>query len=110
MFTYSRFDLAFLTPPHVKNFRKCEKLNKIATRLTASELTVNSFVPTNSLTMVYCKISTDMKIWALQMFDKGWDVGEIVDALAVLSDSILRWQDKYETHGCVDPPWVLQGC
>ena len=59
--------------------------------------------------MVYRKISTDMKKQALQMLDEGWDVGEIVDALSVSKDSILRWQDKYDTYGCVNPSPVLQG-
>jgi transposase len=59
--------------------------------------------------MVYRKISTDMKKRALQMLDEGWDVGEIVDALSVSKDSILRWQDKYDTYSCVNPSPVLQG-
>ena len=59
--------------------------------------------------MVYRKISADMKRWALQMLDKGWDVDEIVDALSLSKDSILWWQDKYDTYGCVNPSPVLQG-
>ena len=30
------------------------------------------------------------------MLDKGWDIEEIVDALAVSSKSIQRWEEKYE--------------
>ena len=48
--------------------------------------------------MVYRYIGPDMKKRALQMLDEGWDIEEIVDALAVSSDSILRWKDKYETR------------
>jgi hypothetical protein len=60
--------------------------------------------------MVYHHISPDMKKWALQLLDEGWDVGQIINALLVSSDSIQRWQDNYETYGCVNPSSVLQGC
>jgi hypothetical protein len=59
--------------------------------------------------MVYHHIGPDMKKRALQLLDEGWDVGQIINALAVSSDSIRRWQDNYETYGCVNPPSVLQG-
>jgi transposase len=60
--------------------------------------------------MVYHRISVDMKKRALQMLDKGWDVSDIIDALVVSPDSIRHWQDKYNLHGCISPPSVLQGC
>jgi transposase len=60
--------------------------------------------------MVYHHISPDMKKWALQLLNEGWDVGQIINALSVSSDSIQRWQDNYETYGCVNPLSVLQGC
>ena len=59
--------------------------------------------------MVYHKISADMKKWALQMLVEGWDANEVVEAWSVSKDSIWRWQDKYDTYGCVNPSPVLQG-
>ena len=59
--------------------------------------------------MVYRKISMDMKKRALQMLDEGWDVCDITDALTVSPDSIWHWQGKYNIHGCVNPPSILQG-
>src|ERR1700728_3294428 len=59
--------------------------------------------------MVYRTISSQMKQRALELLDQGWEVGDIVDALGVSSNSITRWEDNYETFGDVAPPSGLQG-
>jgi transposase len=50
-----------------------------------------------------------MKQRALELLDQGWEVSDIVDALGVLSNSITRCEDNYETFGDVAPPSGLRG-
>jgi len=38
--------------------------------------------------MVYGKLSSDMKECALKLWDQGWEIKEIVDALGVSCSSI----------------------
>lgn len=43
------------------------------------------------------------------MLQEGWDMEEIVQALAVSAKSIGRWADNYTEQDRVDPPSVLRG-
>ncbi|KAF8237323.1 hypothetical protein L208DRAFT_1248492 [Tricholoma matsutake] len=59
--------------------------------------------------MGYQNISADMKQQALQLFDEGWEMAEVVEVLNVSSKSIRPWDHHYETHGCIDPLSALRG-
>jgi transposase len=59
--------------------------------------------------MVYCKISPDMKVRALELLQEGWEMEEVVEVLNVSAKSIGCWSDNLNVHGCVDPPSVRRG-
>ena len=52
--------------------------------------------------MVYQKISSDMKECALRLWDQGWKIEEIMDALGVSRSSIFWWQAIFDEHGSVN--------
>ena len=56
------------------------------------------------------RISSDLKECALNLWDKGWDIEDIIDALSIGRSSIYRWREIFEEHGSViRPPSKLKG-
>ena len=45
-----------------------------------------------------------MKECALRLWDQGWEIEEIVDALGASRSSIFRWQAIFDEHGSVNRP------
>jgi len=60
--------------------------------------------------MVYRPISPDLKECALSLWDKGWEIYDICDALGMHKASLYRWKKILEVHGSVNrPPSPLHG-
>ncbi|KAF8972450.1 hypothetical protein BDZ97DRAFT_1612960, partial [Flammula alnicola] len=60
--------------------------------------------------MVNRRISPDLKECALTLWEKGWEMMDIVDVLSVSRASIYRWQAIFEEFGSVNrPPSPLRG-
>jgi transposase len=56
------------------------------------------------------KISNDLKECALNLWDWGWDLEDITDALLVSRSSLYRWRSIFEEHGSVNrPSFALRG-
>jgi len=56
------------------------------------------------------KISPDLKMCALSLWDRGWQVEDIADALLVSRASLYRWNAIFEEHGSVNRPYfALRG-
>jgi transposase len=56
------------------------------------------------------KISADLKMCALSLWDRGWQVDDIVDALLISRASLYRWNAIFEEHGSVNRPhFYLRG-
>jgi transposase len=54
--------------------------------------------------MVNRRISSDLKECALSLWDKGWDLEDITDAIFVSRASLYRWRAIFEEHGSVNKP------
>jgi hypothetical protein len=50
------------------------------------------------------KISSDLKECALNLWDKGWALQDISNALLVSQASLYRWRAIFEEHGSVNKP------
>ena len=81
--------------------QKKKKIRKIRLPHTASE--------TTALAMVFHHISPDMKLHALALLQSGWEMPNIVEALDVSKQSIVRWDDNFDKYGHANPWSVLQG-
>jgi len=56
------------------------------------------------------RISSDLKDCALTLWDKGWELEDITDALLVSQASLYLWQAILEEHGSLKkPPSALHG-
>jgi transposase len=54
--------------------------------------------------MVNCRISSDIKEVGLSLWERGWGVLDICEALLVSRRSLYRWQRIFEEHGTVTRP------
>jgi hypothetical protein len=54
--------------------------------------------------MVNRKISKDMKECALTVWDKGWELDDIIYIIGVSRSSIFRWRAIFNEHGSVNRP------
>jgi hypothetical protein len=83
----------FVNPKQLKNKNK---LNKAVIRqaLLNSPLSLNTGI-------VYCKISPDVKVRALELLQEGWEIEEVVKVLNVLAKSVGCWSDNLNAHGHV---------
>ena len=88
-----------------KNRKNRKKSVPLLLRFTASTW---SSIPAVS-TMVYRKISTDMKERALFLLQDGWDIEEIVEVLGISRRSISRWSCNKERTGHVFTPSIHRG-
>jgi len=62
------------------------------------------------LSMVNHRISNDIKEVGLSLWEKGWDILDICEALYVSQTSLYHWRAIFEEHGSVTrPPSPLQG-
>jgi hypothetical protein len=52
------------------------------------------------------KISADLKMCALSLWDRGWQAENIVDALLISRASLYRWNAIFEEHGSVNRPYL----
>jgi transposase len=59
-------------------------------------------------TMVFRRISVDMKERALNLLKDGWNIEESAETFNVCTRSIDRWQHNFDVHGRLDPPSGLQ--
>ncbi|KAG1884908.1 hypothetical protein F4604DRAFT_1918573 [Suillus subluteus] len=50
------------------------------------------------------KISADLKECALNLWNTGWDIEDIRDALGVSRASIYRWEAIFAEYGAVNRP------
>src|SRR5437016_3009225 len=50
------------------------------------------------------KISNDLKECALNLWDWGWDLEDITDALLVLQTSLYQWRSIFKEHSSVTRP------
>jgi transposase-like protein len=50
------------------------------------------------------RISSDLKECALTLWDKGWELEDIADALLVSQASLYRQRAIFEEHGSVNKP------
>ena len=61
-------------------------------------------------TMAKRKISLDLKECALRLWELGWDIPFITEALCILQSSLYRWHDIFEEFQSVThPPSRLAG-
>lgn len=72
-------------------------------------LSIRSLLLRLYYSMVYRRISDDMKQRALQLLSDGWDIIEVVDVLGVSAKSVGRWQVNYETEGHVSNRYSVRG-
>ncbi|KIJ06427.1 hypothetical protein PAXINDRAFT_92021 [Paxillus involutus ATCC 200175] len=60
--------------------------------------------------MVNRRISKDLKECALRLWNHGWDLEDICEALSVSRSSCYRWREIFEEFGAVKrPPSPLVG-
>ena len=60
--------------------------------------------------MVYRRISNDLKECALRLWNHGWEINDICEALAVSRASCYHWRAILEEHGNISqPPSPLVG-
>jgi len=60
--------------------------------------------------MVNRRISNDIKEVGLSLWERGWEVLDICEALYVSRSSLYRWRGIFEEHGAViRPPSPLKG-
>jgi transposase len=60
--------------------------------------------------MVNCRISSDLKECALQLWEVGWEEINIIQGLSVSRASLYRWRDIFDEIGSVTrPPSPLRG-
>jgi transposase len=60
--------------------------------------------------MVNHRISSDIKEVGLSLWEKGWEILDICEALYISRSSLYRWRDIFDEHGAVTrPPSPLRG-
>lgn len=62
------------------------------------------FLPRQQCDMVNRRISRDLKECALSLWDRGWEIEAIMDALLISRSSIYRWKAIFKEHGSVNRP------
>jgi hypothetical protein len=85
-------------------FCRSKKIKKLKNQIICQAL-LNSPLSLNT-GMVYCKISPDMKVRALELLQEGWEIEEVVEVLNVSAKSVGHWTNNLNAHGCVDLPSV----
>ncbi|KIJ15174.1 hypothetical protein PAXINDRAFT_51189, partial [Paxillus involutus ATCC 200175] len=60
--------------------------------------------------MVNRRISPDLKECALRLWNNGWDIEDVCDAMGVSRASLYRWEAIFEEFGSVNrPPSPIRG-
>lgn len=54
-------------------------------------------------------ISSDLKDIAIHLFNSGWTIHDVSEALSISVPSIYRWQLNIEQFGTVNPPSAIRG-
>ena len=54
--------------------------------------------------MFFRHIDEQIKWRAVELWERGWDIRDIEDALGVKEGSVRRWRNNVDDHGSVKPP------